>query len=196
MKKIIIDHVYLEKEEEIVVDSKRIKEEVVKHFQSIAGSQNKEKDIPENWKDDYQVKENIDENVYKNLMDIPKLEEIKITINNLAKEKAAGPSEITYELFKLALDDYIEKLRQLIGLIFNQQEIPVEWKNTYIYPILKPKPWGSRLINTRPITLLDTARSKLMMSILTQRLMKIFVEFKGISSPDCLVIQRLNRYEF
>jgi pyoverdine/dityrosine biosynthesis protein Dit1 len=61
-------------------------------------------------------------------------------------------------------------------LIFNQQEIPVEWKNAYIYPIPKPKPWGSRLINTRPITLLDTAR-KLMMSILTQRLMKIFVEF-------------------
>jgi exonuclease III len=176
MKKIIIDHVYLEKEEEIVVDSKSLKEEVVKHFQSVAGSQNKEKEIPEDWKDDYQAKENINENIYKNLMDVPTLEEIRIMINNLAKGKAAGPSEITYELFKLASEEYIEKLRQLIGLIFNQQEIPVEWKNAYIYPIPKPKPWGSRLINTRPITLLDIAR-KLMMSILTQRLMKIFVEF-------------------
>jgi hypothetical protein len=57
------------------------------------------------------------------------------------------------ELFKLASEDYIEKLQYLIGLIFNRQEI-----------------------NTRLITLLDTAR-KLMMLILTQRLMKIFNEF-------------------
>jgi hypothetical protein len=59
MKKIIIDHVYLEKEEEIVVNSKRLKEEVVKYFQMIAGSQNKEKDIHEEWKEDYQPKENM-----------------------------------------------------------------------------------------------------------------------------------------
>jgi hypothetical protein len=176
MKKIIIDHVYLEKEEEIVVDSKRIKEEVVKHFQSVAGSQNKEKDIPEDWKEDYQAKENINKDIYRSLMDIPMLEELKISINNLAKGKAAGPSEITYELFKIASDNYIEKLRHLIGLIFKQQEIPADWKNMYIYPIPKPKPWESRLINTCPITLLDTAR-KLMMSILTQRLIKIFTEF-------------------
>jgi hypothetical protein len=119
MKKIIIDHVYLEKEENIVVDGKKVKEEVVKHFQSVAGSQNKEKDIPEEWKEDYEAKENINKDIYRDLIGIPTLEEIKNSINNLAKGKAAGPSKITYELFKLASDIYIEKLRHLIGLIFN-----------------------------------------------------------------------------
>jgi hypothetical protein len=90
-------------------------------------------------------------------MNAPSIEELKETINGLPKGKAAGPSGITYELFKLASDEFIKKLNELIALIFRKQEIPKEWKEAYIYPIPKPKPWGSRLVNTRPITLLEIA---------------------------------------
>jgi hypothetical protein len=65
----------------------------------------------------------------------------------------------------------------LIRKIFINESIPDEWKFAYVYPIPKLKPWGSKLINTRPITLLKTAH-KLTVSILTQRLMKIILDNK------------------
>jgi hypothetical protein len=132
--------------------------------------------IPEDWIEEYKPCKNIDETIYEELMKILIIEEVKDTVNDLPKGKAAGPSGITYEFFKLASDEFIEKLNNIIALIFRKQEIPKEWKEANIYPIPKPKPWGSRLVNTRPITLLETAR-KLMMSILTRRLMKIFKKY-------------------
>src|SRR3954467_9022888 len=44
-----------------------------------------------------------------------------------------------------------------------------QWKDATIYPIPKPMDWNCSLKNTRPITLLETAR-KLMTKIMTNRL--------------------------
>ncbi|CAB4384210.1 unnamed protein product [Rhizophagus irregularis] len=55
------------------------------------------------------------------------------------------------------------------------KKIPQEWKLADLYPIPKPKPWGCKLVNTRPIVLLETIR-KLMVSILNRRCSKIFKE--------------------
>src|SRR4051795_443004 len=50
--------------------------------------------------------------------------------------------------------------------------IPSQWKDATIYPIPKPMDWNCYLKNTRPITLLETAR-KLMTKIMTNRLANI-----------------------
>jgi exonuclease III len=175
MRKIIIDHIYLEDECIIITDDNRIKEEVNKHFQNVAGTVNKEKIIPDGWIETYQPLNYVDDSIYKILMDVPTMDELSAAISKLPKGKAAGPSGIDYELFQLASPTYIEQLRNLIEKIFKNEMIPEGWKIAYVYPIPKPKPWGSRLVNTRPITLLETAR-KLTVSILTQRLMKIIYD--------------------
>jgi hypothetical protein len=53
--------------------------------------------------------------------------------------------------------------------------IPSQWKEALIYPIPKPKPFNAQLINTRPITLLDTVR-KCLISLLNRRLTNILKE--------------------
>jgi hypothetical protein len=102
--------IYLEDECVIVTDEIRIKEEVNKHFQNIAGTVNKEKMIPDNWMETYQPLKHIKDSIYESLMDIPTFEEISAVIKKLSKGKAAGPSGIDYELFQLASSTYIEQL--------------------------------------------------------------------------------------
>ncbi|CAB4385392.1 unnamed protein product [Rhizophagus irregularis] len=54
-------------------------------------------------------------------------------------------------------------------------EIPSTWKLANIYLTPKPKPWGCSLNNTRPVTLLETAR-KVMVKILNKQLLNILVQ--------------------
>ena len=62
-----------------------------------------------------------------------------------------------------------DALKHIISTCFFTSKIPSAWKDATIYPIPKPKEWHCYLQNTRPITLLDTAR-KLMTKILYNRL--------------------------
>jgi hypothetical protein len=75
-------------------------------------------------------------------------------------------------MIKKSSKEYKEIIRSLISGIFYHQKIPNDWKLANVYPIPKPKPWGCQLVNTRPITLLETSR-KLMVSILNSRLSHI-----------------------
>ncbi|CAB4400088.1 unnamed protein product [Rhizophagus irregularis] len=84
----------------------------------------------------------------KHLMVEPTNDELNEALNKLSNNKASGPTEI-----------------------------PLEWKYANVYPIPKPKPWGCQLVNTRPITLLETAR-KLMVSIMNARLSTILQKNK------------------
>ena len=70
--------------------------------------------------------------------------------------------------------------------------IPSHWKDATIYPIPKPYDWNCYLNNTRPITLLDTAR-KIMTKILNRRLGAILANnnilkgqnYAGLPGSNC-----------
>src|SRR5262249_47771922 len=74
----------------------------------------------------------------------------------------------------------------------SSSSIPSEWKDATIYPIPKPKEWHCYLQNTRPITLLDTAR-KLLTKIMYRRLSDIMVQHSVLQgknyagTPGCSV---------
>ncbi|CAB4397484.1 unnamed protein product [Rhizophagus irregularis] len=113
----------------------------------------------------------------KHLMVEPTNDELNEALNKLSNNKASGPTGISNEMLKHTSPEFKEIIRKLIILIFNNQEIPLEWKYANVYPIPKPKPWGCQLVNTRPITLLETAR-KLMVSIMNARLSTILQKNK------------------
>src|SRR5918912_319239 len=111
-------------------------------------------------------------------------------LNSLPNGKAAGLSGISYEMLKHLPPSAKTYLQDFISLCFATSYIPSAWKNATIYPIPKPHDWNCYLKNTRPITLLDTAR-KLMTRIMYNRLAAILVQhnvmtgnnFAGL--PDC-----------
>src|SRR5206468_7716719 len=83
-------------------------------------------------------------------------------------------------------------LRQIISDCLSSGLLPNEWKQATVYPIPKPYDWDSKLINTRPITLLETAR-KLTMKLFTTRLSSLLHEnsvlkgsnFAGLPGGSC-----------
>ncbi|CAB4425398.1 unnamed protein product [Rhizophagus irregularis] len=149
IKSIVIDRVIVTENNDDILktDPQSIKKEVNNHFQHIAGSTNQEKILSGIWIDQYSPRDYVDVNIYDGLMDHITQEEIEYHISLLPNGKASGPS----------------------------RKIPKEWKIADLYPIPKPKPWACRLINTRPIVLLETMR-KLLVSILNRRCSKIFKE--------------------
>ncbi|CAG8721784.1 11105_t:CDS:2, partial [Rhizophagus irregularis] len=137
---------------------------------------NREKEIPENWKYQYQPIDEINPEIYKNILEPITDEEWQFFIHNLPNNKASGPSTITYEMIKHASPEYLNLIKEMISGIFKHGQIPKDWRLANVYPIPKPKLWGCDLVNTRPITLLETVR-KLMVAILNQRLSKILKKY-------------------
>ncbi|CAB4487371.1 unnamed protein product [Rhizophagus irregularis] len=83
-------------------------------------------------------------------------------VDSVPLGKACGPTNIAYGDIKKSPSEYNNLLRKLIDDILATQEIPLDWKRANIYPIPKPKPWGYKLENTRPITLLEIPRKAMM----------------------------------
>lgn len=180
IRKIIIDRVVIqnEKNEDILItDPDEIKKVTIKHFQEFAGSHNRNVEITQDWCKDYEPIEEIQEGIYDDILKPITDNEWKELIGCLPMKKACRPTNIAYEDIKNAPDDFNILLRNLINDVFLTQNIPLDWKNANIYPIPKPKPWKYRLVNTRPITLLEIPR-KAMMKIITKRLSKIIKDFK------------------
>ncbi|GET61907.1 RNA-directed DNA polymerase from mobile element jockey-like [Rhizophagus irregularis DAOM 181602=DAOM 197198] len=179
IKSIVLDRVLIKEnnEDKLITDEEKIKDIVNDHFQNIAGSTNQPKILSEYWAKFYFPQDEINDKIYKDLMVEPTNDELNEALNKLSNNKASGPTGISNEMLKHASPEFKEIIRKLIILIFNNQEIPLEWKYANVYPIPKPKPWGCQLVNTRPITLLETAR-KLMVSIMNARLSTILQKNK------------------
>ena len=105
-------------------------------------------------------------------MQPPTFDEWISVLNSLPSEKAAGPSGITNEMITHLGSKTQHLLWQLICMCFSIGDIPNEWKIAHIYPIPKPTDWNCDITQTRPITLLETAR-KGFVKILNNRLSKL-----------------------
>jgi hypothetical protein len=84
------------------------------------------------------------------------LEELEDTLKHLGKNKAPGPSGITYEDIIHLYKDVKTILISIYSCIIKLSIIPSTWREALLFPIPKPYDWDSKLVNTQPITLLET----------------------------------------
>ena len=115
-----------------------------------------------------------------------------ISLTSMPKGKAPGPSKISYEMLAKLGPTSSSLLYQLVCLILQHGDIPDAWRQAIVYPIPKPHEWESQLKNTRPITLLETAR-KCFVKLITNRLSHILYKhnvlqggnFAGLPGGSC-----------
>jgi hypothetical protein len=159
---IIIDRLLINNyetgEKRFTIDPDEIKEAAINHFQNFAVPNSPIRPISRKWKAQYRPKDYINDNVYSNLMQPPTFDEWISVLHSLPADKAAGPSGITNEMIIQLGSKTQHLLWQLIKMCFIIGEIPNEWKIAHIYPIPKPAEWNCNINQTRPITLLETAR--------------------------------------
>lgn len=170
MKKIYINRVIIENkqnEEILITEMDKIKEITVDHFKNFAGSKSQEIEIPDDWKEEYRPRTDFDSTIFKEVLMPVSDEEWKDMVQSVPLGKACELTSIAYEDLKQALEDFNFLLKEIINEVLDNQIIPEDWKKANIYLILKPKLWGYRLVNTRPITLLEIPR-KAMMKIITK----------------------------
>ncbi|PKY57186.1 hypothetical protein RhiirA4_478085 [Rhizophagus irregularis] len=116
--------------------------------------------------------------------------------------KAPGPSSIPYEWFKVLPDTALEFLCELMNRCLDSSDIPEDWRLASIAPIPKPHEFDALLKNTRPITLLETAR-KLLVKIINNRLSNILSShrvlqgnnFAGLPGSSVIYLQ-IGKIEF
>jgi hypothetical protein len=155
-----------------------IKTETINHFQNFTSSTDHTvyssiQDLPTKWQNIY------DQSNHRNLQDkwtnmlLPILiEELEDTLQDLGKNKAPGPSGITYEDILHLHKDVKIILISIYNRIITLGIIPSKWCEALLFPIPKPYDWDSKLVNTRPITLLETPQ-KILVSIYSRRLNRI-----------------------
>src|SRR3990170_473844 len=160
--------------QELLTDPEDVKTATIDHFQNIAGSTNHSVDInnPEwlKWKQDYKPIDDINSNFYDHLMDSPSNSEWYNVIHQLPNNKASSISGISNEMLNHIGQSTFHYLWLLVCACLKLNDISQQWKQAYVYPIPKPKEWRYELVNTRPITLLDTVR-KALVKLVNNRLM-------------------------
>ncbi|GES73345.1 ribonuclease H-like domain-containing protein [Rhizophagus clarus] len=174
-------------------DNKIIEEECIKHFQLLNSFRSainnvpiflSIQDLPIEFQDIYSPISSINSSFYDPVISPITINELKEFINKLPLHKSAGNSGIHYEDLKYLHEDVLSLILDLFNNILSTGIIPKDWNHALLYPILKPKDWGSEINNTRPIILLESTR-KLFTKILTSRIHQV------LSRPN--IIQPNNR---
>lgn len=177
-RRIVIDRV-IDKDNDgndtLLIDPELIKEKTRSHFKTCAGSINEDREIPLRWKEQYLPRESIDPSIYSKLMSEPTFDEWMSIINQLPLGKAAGPSNITNEMWRHLGNKMQKIIWKFICACLKLDTMPDQWKLANLYPIPKPQDWECQLNNTRPIVLLETLR-KALVRLLNNRLSQIFVK--------------------
>uniref|UniRef100_A0A3F2YVY1 Reverse transcriptase domain-containing protein n=1 Tax=Anopheles dirus TaxID=7168 RepID=A0A3F2YVY1_9DIPT len=107
----------------------------------------------------------------------PSLDEVSSAIKQLKCNKSAGSDGLDAELFKMGPVRLSVVMHQLIVKIWEQEELPEEWKLGIIHPVYKK---GDKLdcANFRAITVLNAAY-KILSRILFCRLAPLATDFVG-----------------
>ncbi|GBC00143.1 hypothetical protein RclHR1_03760007 [Rhizophagus clarus] len=174
-------------------DKKTIEDECIKHFQLLNGSQSDINHVPIfqsiqdlliEFQELYSPIPSVNPSLYNTVTSPITINELKDFINKLPLHKSAGNLGIHYENLKHLHEDVLLLILDLFNNILSTGIIPKDWNHALLYPIPKPKDWGSEINNTRPIILLESTR-KLFTKILTSRLHQV------LSHPN--IIQPNNR---
>ena len=168
------------REAELILDRKEILTETRKHFKSFSDNIiDNSQELNDYQTEEYEPKNYINENIYKNLLIAISKKEQESSIKDLNTGKVGGLSKITYEIIKFNSCHMKEWLRKFYNKILRIELISMKWNEGIIYPIPKPGDWNLDLNKTCPITLLECPR-KLLMKILTQRLSKILASNNNV----------------
>jgi exonuclease III len=102
----------------------------------------------------------------------PTWSEVRIAVSKLKNGKAAGPSGMVGEMIKAGGEVMVERLVNLFGKVWKEEDIPEDWEGGIVIPLYKK---GDRmdLNNYRGITLTEVA-SKIFGSIVRSRLEEWF----------------------
>lgn len=128
----------------------------------------------------------------------PKLEEVRTAINELKNNKASGENFITAEIWKNASLKTIINLHREIVKIWNNEQLPEEWKVAIIHPLHK-KGDKTNPDNYRGISLLDCTYkilSRIIYNRIKDQLEKELGEYQGgfrpwRSCPDQILTLKL-----
>ncbi|PKK59995.1 hypothetical protein RhiirC2_819590 [Rhizophagus irregularis] len=115
----------------IMIDKKEIDEHIKEHYEQ--WTRNREIDLDlltydYMWNEIYSPIENIDEDLYKDLMNSITLDELNIVIAESSKDKAAGPSGITYDLWKKSKENTRIIINKLMNECLMEEEFVKKWK--------------------------------------------------------------------
>lgn len=143
-------------------------------------------DPVEAWTQQYVPKSNIENAdsknyIYTGLMNLPTDKEWDQILSHLANNKATGMTEISNKMLKQLPPIGKKILFRMLNKVWLNRELPKEWKIAVIFPIAKPKPFNNILANTRPITLLETAR-KMLTTLMNERLVSILSNNQVLST--------------
>jgi hypothetical protein len=82
--------------------------------------------------------------------------EVEIAIGNLKRYKSPGIDQILAELIQAGRNTLQSEIHKLINCIWNKEELPEQWKESFIVPIYK-KGDKTDCSNYRGISLLSTS---------------------------------------
>ncbi len=173
-----------EQDKYIETEPKEVRKEVEKYFTKVFKRRKTDFErLNESWKKQYKPRSHIKQEWYNNLLEKPSIQELAEVIKGLPTKKAAGPSQINYEMLKNLGIKARERLNNIFHCCLITSIIPKSWKTSNIYPISKNKEWEAELTNTRPIMLMETTR-KCFIKIITNRLSTICKEKDILRGPN------------
>ena len=135
--------------------------------------------IKERWREYYTTLLN-KENQRDELEDTPPVEgpieeltrkEIKDAIKAMKKVKAAGCSGVSADMIKILEESGVDTMVDIIGTVWEEEEMPEDWKQSEIVPIYKQKGNPLECGNYRGIKLLEHGM-KILEKIIEGRLRK------------------------
>src|SRR5437870_9159220 len=173
--------------ETLLTDPFEVKQAAIKHFKTIAGVppsiNHNINTIPSHWQNIYQPMDDVDHNIYQNLLNPITEEKWSSMLSSLPNNKAPGKSGISYEILKNLPTSAQNYLKNLINECMQTSFVPSAWRDATVYPIPKPTECHCYLKNTRPITLLETAR-KLLTKLMYCRLLAILIKYKVLKGGN------------
>jgi hypothetical protein len=133
---------------------------------------------------DWECLNNLPQQPIKSTMDTPPtVTEMKLAMSQLRNGKAAGQDNLPSELFKCGGAALENGLLRLIHLIWEEEQVPQEFKDATIVPLFKGKGSRQKTDNYRGISLLCSA-SKIVTRILLNRLNSQIME-ENLPEEQC-----------
>ena len=142
--------------------------------------------VPTKRRNDVRTEEEINLNSEENIPELMtqniSMAELKKAIKKLKKKKAPGPDGITNEMIMHLPGESLQKLLDIFNLTWQKGDVPQQWKEATMIPILKRGKNKSKPLSYRPISLTSCV-CKTMERIVNER-MQWYLEKESILTPE------------